>query len=352
MSLNSDIPKSVARAWWSNALQKHAGHDPTSPHTPVVPVDHIPLSKAGSGCFGSVFFCVPEHEVALATVPEDLSQAVVAVKVTAQGGQATAADELKMLKYLEVQTPRFPSAEELFSKLLDWDASKLSGPSWIITSTWPVCTALTNLTGLFSSLPEEFLWVVYIQMHRALDFLHDICDPPLAHGDIHTGNMLIGYSDLDCSGLPKIRVIDFGFARLHLPNSIKHASHANLDRVRRDVYMTLEVLDSIAHEPTAKGLSRRPIDYAASSREPSPSDKSQEFHDFHSALKNGLLSRINLPLNLRRDLWHKFGEYATRSLAAVSDDSTAKIRAVIQEVTKPIVLENHQRMHELLQQSA
>jgi hypothetical protein len=30
------------------------------------------------------------------------------------------------------------------------------------------------------SMPEDFLWIIYAQIHEAIDFLHNTCDPPIA----------------------------------------------------------------------------------------------------------------------------------------------------------------------------
>lgn len=88
-------------------------------------------------------------------------------------------------------------------------------PEWVITSTFPLCCNLSALIGEFQSMPEEFMWLIFTQLRLALHSLHEICDPPIGHGDLHLANVVTGYSNPHDQDLPQMTVIDFGGADFH-----------------------------------------------------------------------------------------------------------------------------------------
>jgi serine/threonine protein kinase len=79
-------------------------------------------------------------------------------------------------------------------------------------TTFPICCQLSELKVSFEDMPEEFTWLIFIQLHKALDFLHNACDSPIAHGDLHDGNVIIGYRGPNDRDTAQLKVIDFGLA--------------------------------------------------------------------------------------------------------------------------------------------
>jgi hypothetical protein len=58
--------------------------------------------------------------------------------------------------------------------------------------------------------PIGLVWLVFQQVYYALDFLQNTCSPPISHGDLQSGNVLLGFHDPDTETLPKVMLIDFG----------------------------------------------------------------------------------------------------------------------------------------------
>jgi serine/threonine protein kinase len=77
-------------------------------------------------------------------------------------------------------------------------------------STLPASCTLRDLPPM----PFEFAWFVFVEVHTALRFLQEGCCPPIAHGDLHSGNVLVGFTDVECEGpiKLKLKLIDFGEA--------------------------------------------------------------------------------------------------------------------------------------------
>ncbi|KAF2809750.1 uncharacterized protein BDZ99DRAFT_35899 [Mytilinidion resinicola] len=60
--------------------------------------------------------------------------------------------------------------------------------------------------------PERFFWHLYIQLSDALRFLHALKPQAIAHGDIHSCNILLEQA---ATGLPNVVLIDFGCASIN-----------------------------------------------------------------------------------------------------------------------------------------
>jgi serine/threonine protein kinase len=58
----------------------------------------------------------------------------------------------------------------------------------------------------------HFAWFVFVQVYASLRFLQEECCPRIAHGDLHSGNVLVGFPDVECEDPIKIKLIDFGEA--------------------------------------------------------------------------------------------------------------------------------------------
>jgi hypothetical protein len=72
---------------------------------------------------------------------------------------------------------------------------------WYVTSALPMCCDLKSLIGSFKYSPEDFMLMVYLLSCKALGFLHGACSPPIAHADLHTGNVVISYPGPTDQGL-------------------------------------------------------------------------------------------------------------------------------------------------------
>lgn len=310
-----------------------------------IPPGFIEVGKAGTGAYGSVYFCLPEHEVALATNARQLSVELVAVKTVFDFGKSGLANELETLQYIQRQASRH-QLKELFAEVIDWDTSaKL--PGWIVTTTWPVCCDLVSLTEKTSVLPEEYLWLVYTQLHKALDFLHRTCNPPVAHADLHKGNIIIGFANPNSASLPQLKLIDFGLSEQYLLGEGVDGAKTNYYH-QRDTYSFFATLDHVVHENVSSCQGWTYAHCASKVQNRLPKDRSEEFYSFHAALNDGRQLAHNVAPKHRQVLWEKYGGYATRSLAVITESSTLKIRDAILEVTASKVEARQKKIEELL----
>lgn len=103
----------------------------------------------------------------------------------------------------------------------------------------PICCDLESLLGSFKYLAEEFMWLVFVRVRKVLNFLHRICDPPIAHSDLHIRNVVIGYPRPNDQGIPAIKVIDFSLSKSH------PFVHPDVDSFKLDVRGLLRIMDCI-----------------------------------------------------------------------------------------------------------
>ncbi|KAF2822299.1 hypothetical protein CC86DRAFT_385982 [Ophiobolus disseminans] len=103
------------------------------------------------------------------------------------------------------------------AQILNYDRTH-EFPKWLILSTLPAfCTLQAfcdKVKELKTQLPYQLVWFFFLEISRAFQFLHDECDPPIAHLDLHDLNVLVGFDNSEYSGLPTIRIIDFDAAKL------------------------------------------------------------------------------------------------------------------------------------------
>lgn len=84
-------------------------------------------------------------------------------------------------------------------------------PGWMVLSTMPFCSGLHSVANpTIEAPPMGLVWLVFQQVYYALDFLQNTCSTPISHGGIQSGNVLLGFHDLDTETLPKVMLIDFG----------------------------------------------------------------------------------------------------------------------------------------------
>lgn len=81
---------------------------------------------------------------------------------------------------------------------------------WLTTTTLPIICSLLALRDHGKALPEVLTWHIYLRIKAALSWLTDTCQPGIAHGDVHEGYVLVGYtspaSDQQRLGLPVVKL--------------------------------------------------------------------------------------------------------------------------------------------------
>lgn len=124
------------------------------------------------------------------------------------------AEERDVLLAIKAQATDSNQGSKLM-QLLNYDQTQ-EDPQYLILSTLPsFCTLqdfFAEMRHLKTPLPIKLVWHLFWEMSAVLSFLHLECDPPIAHGDLHSANILIGFRDSELTGLPTILIIDFDHA--------------------------------------------------------------------------------------------------------------------------------------------
>jgi hypothetical protein len=325
MTKTSDHESKMIEKW------KAALANPPKPYVslgPKIPPSFTLVSKAGSGVAADAFFCLLRDAVTDEETPEPdqapakasrLMGKLQVVKLFARPEPMVMGKEIAILDAIKVQRPEHESTHPFF-EVTAFDPAGY----WYATSTLPMCCELGAMKGSFKYLPEEFMWLVFLQIRKALGFLHEKCDPLIAHADLHMGNVLICFSGPTDQGMPKIKLIDFGFS-VHVPASRRD----QFLPIKDDVHGLLKIMDCIIH------------DYGEWNRDScemylrcgAPEARSSTFHSFHKAVNDNLVvgDRICSLSNLSQ----QFGRYAARKATSIPDANVAQIRDAVRKATYP-----------------
>jgi serine/threonine protein kinase len=198
----------------------------------TIPLQYVPISVAGSGIQGSVYFCLPKSSIpSTRSFPKalltSLKKQVVAVKIsdkTSPFAAEEAAQEVAVLKKISRLVPA--DLESQFTKLVDAeltvDSKGVEMCNWItLHALTPVVTLATFKLELLppckssQALAAHF----FLQMGAALRFLHN--DAETAHRDLHDQNILIDTASPSPNGLPNFVILDFGAAVVASERTVK-----------------------------------------------------------------------------------------------------------------------------------
>jgi serine/threonine protein kinase len=182
-----------------------------------IPEHYVSVQLAGQGVDGEVCYCLPKHVVkqarnAAAVLPRSgvvgsLKSELVAVKTSA----ACLGREREIMLAIREQAGGDARRRHCIH-LFESDLSASSFCSWLTLSTASGMFPLYNLCQAdnFPScyIPEELVFHIFIQIRDMLSFLHS-CDQPIAHLDLHGGNVLVDPMRRDQSGFPMLLLIDF-----------------------------------------------------------------------------------------------------------------------------------------------
>lgn len=204
----------------------------------LLPATYTHVAIAGTGTYGDVHFCLQNSALLSArsgltastdrsAVYEKLIKQLVAIKICCEPDSIkTLQTELEALQTIRTykKTEDGETCGELFALLGHGQCFDGSSP-YIVTSTLPIVCTLESLKSSLLVLPEVFTWLIYNKLTSALHWLEDTCTPGITHGDMHSGNVLVGYPSLHpTDSLPEIKLIDFGRALLQPPPSYTPAA--------------------------------------------------------------------------------------------------------------------------------
>lgn len=317
--------------------------------TSKLPSSYIEVSKAGSGEFGTVYYCLSADSVGASRFFDsgsakrtyELACELAAIKITKPLERKELNQEVETLKAIRKQVRGY-TAEQRFFYLIEWDVENPEAP-WMVTSTLPMCSSMTGLWQQFEQMPEEFIWLVYVQLLQALDFLHNVCDPPIAHGDLHRGNVMIGFPDPNSLGLPEVKVIDFGFSTF-----VIEGTEVAMDRVKNDTDEFLFILISLMDQSLGYKWDADMCDLYVENR--SPDNSESMIQSFYRALNEALRARGSVEPADLRGLWDEFGDFAIQQVACISEASKKQIQDAILGKTKQQYDARIEKISEILEE--
>jgi serine/threonine protein kinase len=195
----------------------------TKEDTLTIPPQYLPISVAGNGIQGSVYFCLPRSSIPLTRSLSKasltaLKKQIVAVKIsykTSPFAAEAAAQEVAVLKKISTLVPA--DLKSQFTTLVDAELAVDS--KGVEICNWIALRALTPVVTLgafkLEILPpckssQALAAHFFLQMGAALRFLHN--DAEIAHRDLHDHNILIDTASPSPNGLPNFVILDFGEA--------------------------------------------------------------------------------------------------------------------------------------------
>ncbi|KAH5140111.1 hypothetical protein HBH70_095280 [Parastagonospora nodorum] len=306
--------------------------------SPDIPNSFLLVSEAGSGCHVDAYFCLPKDAVAATQAREQgnvadkvsaLMSTLQVVKIACPIGLDGIRDEVIALKAIREQQP-----EGVCLPFFELTAVDTFSPTqnWIATSTLSICCDLATLLERYQTMPEPLVWLIFWQLRKALHFLHNTCDPPMIHNDLHAGNVVLGYAE--GSELLQVKVIDFGLARLD-------DSNCPVNRFRRDYSGLADIMDKVMHGSNLNYMGCNMCKHL-----PDPNGQGPMLHSFHWLINEMLWTAGN-----ERSyglLCKRFGPFAHRQILSMPQAARTQIRDMILGVTRPRSEVMHTKITELL----
>ncbi|KAL5380563.1 hypothetical protein PMIN03_004659 [Paraphaeosphaeria minitans] len=179
---------------------------------------YIGITLAGKGSTAEVWYAIPRATLSGTDLPVDvvsLRSRVCAVKLyRLYASRIYIKNELPAIKRLQTLSGHLRAR---FTEPLDFsDEAEKDDPCWFAMKVVQGFTLTQLRKAIFLSkrtVPEEFVFHMYIQLHEALKFLHT-SDPPMTKGDLVAVNIMIDPTTEDVPGFPNIKLIDFGGAQV------------------------------------------------------------------------------------------------------------------------------------------
>ncbi|KAH7092017.1 hypothetical protein FB567DRAFT_435021 [Paraphoma chrysanthemicola] len=319
----------------------------TSLPAPNIPACFTLIAKAGSGINADAYFCLPTSHLPISgsshssSSRRDMMSKLQVVKTCRTSYQGQLPSEVSILNAFQIQRHSHPNHSLLpFFDLTAWDTINAQ-PSWYASSTFPLCTDLKALEGRFHSMSEEFVWLVYAQLHAAITFMHKTCDPPLAHGDLHLGNIIVGYDGPDDTGLPQVKVIDFGMAQFDYDADEYREDLMCEDMFQKDMLLMLHALKNVNLNMHYVGAR-----FIASPQPPGAWGK--EVRELGEAVLAGIRGGAISEEEALRTMWERFGEVARKKVEGIDNEAKERIRNVVWDVAGERYDEMEEKVGELL----
>ncbi|KAH9866055.1 hypothetical protein J1614_008619 [Plenodomus biglobosus] len=344
---------------WDDKKKEKLFSNMCSPH-------YTHVSEAGFGLRGSVHYCLRTATVTsqrrqfadskgMDIDYSRLTDKIIVAKVSHKPAKnKSMKDEIATLKAIHDQSASH-HAQEQFFQLLNWDRTR-DMPQWFTTSTFPMGCSLEELQYQHPLMPEEFTWLVFTQLLEALDFLHNVCDPPIAHGDLFAGNIMIGYPEFDpnkLGSLPQLKLIDFEGSRFWERNRVPGPDSETLEH-HACQGLSSDILQSISILYVIVSLHPAISDHAASAIHdplafPDVQAEHAKLHVLSETLKTSQQRAYGNTPWVLQSLYKYFGPHAYEKLATISESAEAQMRDIIFKVAWPKFEETQRKLVQLIE---
>jgi len=149
----------------------------------------------------------------------------------------------------------------------------------------------------------------------------------MAHADLHTGNVIVGYTGPNDKSLPKVKLIDVG--ALEDPGDLAFALDQDLGEEHG-------VMDMIIHGSLEEDSDPDSCKWFLQNRQ--PKGRSSQFYSFHEAMSDlnvQLLMGKQSPASVSEKLWEKYGAFVEEKLASSPDSTNMRIQEMICKIALP-----------------
>lgn len=287
-----------------------------------------------------MYFCLPKAAIsacggcAAAELAKVLVKRVVAVKVSRGAGAAMLKNEVRVL--LGIAAARgAESGAGAFCSVLEYGEVGGDG-GFLVLGTLPVCSALEGLVPSMGRLPETLVWLVYRRVGEALAWLDEVCRPAVVHGDVHAGNVVVGYADVQDQvgeegrlALPEIKLIDFGKACSSDQGAGYEYTMFYEQMKREDKGAFLRVLAAMLGVTSFDR--RSPCGHSGDG---DGKGKTTELREFRTCIQRAVKRSSWDNDESLAELSRRFGAVAERQIAEVEDADLEQIKDAIIEIMK------------------
>ncbi|KAJ4354891.1 hypothetical protein N0V95_003425 [Ascochyta clinopodiicola] len=313
------------------------------------------MTRAGSGTYGDVYFCLPtstiitvqNHSTAqadLTAMCDELTKQLVAIKICQGPSIPTLRNELAVLQIiattnhaatLDTACGSTLTNCDAFFLCLDYATNPSSDTHYLTSTTLPLICTLDALLPNVHHLPEPFTWLIYVKIRKALIWLTKTCNPGIAHGDVHAGNILIGYATLDPGEgqrLPLVKMVDFGNS--HIADAEAGYGDAGMfhHRVSRDWSAFLHLLAVTLGLVSTDGQS--PSRLHGRSPCSGGEESSVEFREFRTRVERAVKRGSWDHEEGLAELESRFGGFAERVLSSVGEGECGVVWDKVVSVTE------------------
>ncbi|KAF2650722.1 kinase-like protein [Lophiostoma macrostomum CBS 122681] len=297
-----------------------------------VPSSYSVIKRSGRGASSNVYLCINKMAISQALSASEIKSQLVAVKVYDKHEAWTelAEQEVRNLQTI-TKASRIHGSVQRCQTLLMHD---LGSTTWIGTPAILGGMSLKQANyalnyGDKGAIPAEFVCHAFIELTEALNFLHNVCVPPVSHGDLHLGNVLIDVEAprMGHPGFPRLKLIDFG-GQLEKDDMTEQTS---IDADRDSLYLQLMEMYSDSPECYCNEVDHR------------------QYHDvwemFGDTLNEESSGPYSNPMSIQ-EIWELYREWAVSLRQATPRSVLQRIKDVVLDSAEADVRHTEQLIYD------